>query len=60
MLNSSLSKRTTRLRPVSFATYNASSAARMIPSQLLMRGWGHDATPKLAVRCTVPPSKVNV
>ena len=32
-LNSSLSNRTTRLRPVSFATYSASSAARTSPSQ---------------------------
>ena len=59
-LNSSLSKRTTRLRPVSFATYSASSAARTSPSQCVMRGCGHAETPKLAVRWIEPPSKVNV
>ena len=49
-LNSSLSNRTTRLRPVSLATYSASSAARISPSQFAMRGCGHADTPKLAVR----------
>ena len=50
----------TRLRPVSLATYNASSAVRTSASLTSIVGCGHPDTPKLAVRWRVPPSKVNV
>ena len=50
----------TRLRPISFATYSASSAARTSESHSLIFGCGQPETPKLAVRESEPPGKENV
>jgi hypothetical protein len=59
-LNASLSNCTTRLRPVSLATYSASSAVRTRTSVVPMCECGQADTPKLAVRRIDVPSKVNV